>query len=342
LDRHRRYFTLFVLTSEGEVVCHHRRLPAELEPLTSLLRELGGPVTVALEATLQWPWLHDRLTAAGFTVLVAHPKQVKLISHARCKTDPIDTRKLADLARTNLLPTIWVPSPEIRAWRQLLRGRATLVRWRTRAKNRIHGALAAENLRVGATDLFGRAGREWLERAPVSAGTRREITVQLAVIAALDEQVRGYDTEVKRLAKPPEAQRLQTIPGIGPFGAALLVAEIGEISRFPTAHDFAAYAGLVPRPRVVVGTNEPGGVGVDDPEGRLVRLIRSRTPPEPVTERTAVAGNRRTGTRAPAAVRGRKTPLRGLRFRGTGHRHGALPRPDASLPGRADRGHRAQ
>ena len=261
LDLHRRYFTLCVLTSEGEVVCDHRRLPAELEPLTSLLREVGGPVTVTVEATLQWAWLHDRLTAAGFRVLVAHPKQVKLISHARCKTDPIDARKLAELSRVSLLPAIWVPSPEIRAWRQLVRGRAALVRWRTRAKNRIHGALAAENLRVGVTDLFGRAGREWLERAPVSPGTRREITVQLAVIAALEEQIRGYDAEVKRLARHPDAQRLQTIPGIGVFGAALLVGEIGAISRFPTAHEFTAYAGLVPSTRSSGDKTAHGGVG---------------------------------------------------------------------------------
>ena len=261
LDLHRRYFTLCVLTSEGQVVCDHRRLPAELEPLGAILQDLRGPVTVALEATLQWAWLHDRLTAAGVAVLVAHPKQVKLISHARCKTDPIDARKLADLARTNLLPTIWVPSPEIRAWRQLLRGRARLVRWRTRAKNRIHGALAAENLRVVTTDLFGRAGREWLERAPVTPGTRREITVQLALIAALEEQLRGYDSEVKRLAKAPDAQRLQTIPGIGPFGAALLVGEIGAISRFPTAHEFAAYAGLVPSTRSSGDKTAHGTVG---------------------------------------------------------------------------------
>jgi transposase len=145
LDLHRKYFTLCVLTSEGHVVCDHRRLPAELEPLTTILRDLGGPVTVTMEATLQWAWLHDRLTAAGFTVVVAHPQQVKLISHARCKTDPIDARKLAELTRANLLPAIWIPTPEVRAWRQLLRGRAALVRWRTRAKNRIHGALAAEN-----------------------------------------------------------------------------------------------------------------------------------------------------------------------------------------------------
>jgi transposase len=110
---------------------------------------------------------------------------------------------------------------------------AALVRWRTRAKNRIHGALAAENLRVAATDLFGRAGRAWLETASVSPGTRREIRVQLAVIAALEEQITRDDADVKRLAKHPDAQRLMTIPGIGAFGAALLLAEIGTICRRP-------------------------------------------------------------------------------------------------------------
>lgn len=260
LDLHRKYFTLCVLTSAGEVVCDHRRLPAELEPLTSLLRELGGPVTVTVEATLQWAWLHDRLTAAGFLVQVAHPSQVKLISHARCKTDPIDARKLAELTRVSLLPAIWVPTPEVRSWRQLIRGRAALVRWRTRAKNRIHGCLAAENLRVGTTDLFGRAGREWLAVAPVSPTARREIAVQLAVIAALEGQITGYDPEVKRIAKHPDAQRLQTIPGIGVFGAALLLAEIGTITRFHTAHELAAYAGLVPSTRSSGDKTSHGGV----------------------------------------------------------------------------------
>ena len=45
LDLHQRYFTLCVLPSEGQVVQDHRRLPADLEPLQSILRELGGPVT---------------------------------------------------------------------------------------------------------------------------------------------------------------------------------------------------------------------------------------------------------------------------------------------------------
>jgi transposase len=250
LDLHKRYFTLCVLTSTGQVVLDHRRLPADLEPLQSILRDLGGPVTVTVEATLQWAWLHDRLTQAGFPVCVAHPQQVKLISHARCKTDPIDARKLAELTRGNLLPTIWVPPPEVRAWRQLVRARATLVRLRTRAKNRIHACLAAENCRVPTTAVA------------LPPEVRREIQVQLALIAALDEQLHGYDGEVKRLAsQQPTARLLQTIPGVGPFGALLLLAEIGSITRFGSSHELAAYAGLVPSTRSSGGKTAHGSVG---------------------------------------------------------------------------------
>ena len=54
---------------------YRQRLPADLKPLQSLPRELGGPVTVTVEATLQWAWLHDRLTQPAFPVQVAHPQR---------------------------------------------------------------------------------------------------------------------------------------------------------------------------------------------------------------------------------------------------------------------------
>ena len=145
LDLHKRYVTACALDSAGQVVATERRLPTAFEPLVQWLRALGSPATVAVEATLHWAWVHDQLAAAGYAVVVAHPYQVKLISQARCKTDPIDARKLADLLRTNLLPAIWVPDPEARARRQLLRGRALFVRFRTRLKNRIHAYLAEQN-----------------------------------------------------------------------------------------------------------------------------------------------------------------------------------------------------
>jgi transposase len=158
LDLHKRYVTACALDEGGRVVAEHRRLPAEVAPLVGWLRALGEPVTVAMEATLYWAWLHDQLRAAGIPAVAAHPYQVKLIWQARCKTDPVDARKLAELHRTHLLPVIWVPSAEVPARRKLLRGRAYLVRGRTQLKNRIHGHLTAENCRTAVSDLYGRAG----------------------------------------------------------------------------------------------------------------------------------------------------------------------------------------
>ena len=266
LDLHKRYITACALDDAGEFVADHRRLPPAVDVLTQWLAGLGDAVTVAMEATLYWAWLHDQLSAAGIAAVAAHPYQVKLIWHARCKTDSIDARKLADLLRTNLLPTIWVPDADVRARRKLLRGRAYLVRLRTSLKNRIHGHLTAENWRPPVTDLYGKAGRAWLATVAVSPMGRLQIDLLLEMVDALTERIGRLDHRVKRLVQhDPEAQRLQTWPGIGTFGAALLLAEIGAIQRFRSAHELAAYAGLTPVRRVRAtrhGMGASGGRGV--------------------------------------------------------------------------------
>jgi len=99
-------------------------MPVSLEALGDFLAAFAAPVTVGMEATLYWQWLHDQLSA-GYGVRVADARKVKLIWQARSKTDPIDARKLAEL---------------------LLHGRAFLVRQRTQIRNRIHGRLTSENL----------------------------------------------------------------------------------------------------------------------------------------------------------------------------------------------------
>jgi transposase len=229
------------------VVAEHRRLPTDAESLVTWLAGLGGVVTVAMEATLYWAWLHDQLSAAGIAAVAAHPYQVKLIWQARAKTDPIDARKLADLLRAHLLPAVWVPSPELRAHRRLLRGRAYLVRLRASVKNRIHGHLMAENCRTEVTDLYGKAGRAWLATVALSEMGRVQVDLLLELVDLFDVRVKRLDQRVQRLVKAdPQAQLLQTWPGIGTFGAALVLAEVGGIHRFGTSHELAAYAGLTP------------------------------------------------------------------------------------------------
>jgi hypothetical protein len=159
LDLHKRYITACALDALGAVRAEHRQLEPSLDGLCQWLEALGQPVLVAMEATLYWHWLERQLTAPGFTLRVTHPYQVKLTWQARTKTDPLDARKLAELARVNLLPSIWIPDPATRALRQLLRGRVFLVRQQTVMRNRIYAYLTAENLRCPELDLYSKAGR---------------------------------------------------------------------------------------------------------------------------------------------------------------------------------------
>lgn len=262
LDLHKRYITACALDLSGTVLGELRRMPASLDALGDFLSALPQPVMIAMEATLYWAWLTDQLERAGHTVRVAHAYQVKLIWQARSKTDPIDARKLAELLRTNLLPTVWLPDVATRERRQLLRSRAFFVRERTKVKNRIHGHLTVENQLCPKADLYGKAGRAWLATVALSPMLRQQVERLLRLHDYLTQEITRLDGQVKRAARrDPIAKQLETIPGVGTFGALFLHAEIGPITRFRSSHELAAYAGLVPTTRSSGGKTTHGAVG---------------------------------------------------------------------------------
>ncbi len=260
IDLHKRYLTLCVLDPIGNVVVQHRRLTTD--GLFAVLAELDAPITVAVEATLHWAWLHDRLVAQGYTVQVADPGQVKLISKARCKTDPIDARKLADLLRSNLLPAIWVPDPTTRANRKLLRGYAFLVRSRTRIKNRIHAYLAEINLASPATDLFGKQGRIWIDSLTLPDEVRFQVDGLLELLDFLEtpdpeggQAHRATGRHHPRGSAPAHRPRHR-----GQDRHAHHGRDRRPSLGFPTSHDLTSFAGLVPTTRSSGGKTTHGSL----------------------------------------------------------------------------------
>ena len=105
-------------------------------------------------------------------MILSHPRRTRAIAAAKVKTDAIDARTLADLLRVGLLPEAYLPPPSIQALRRLVRTRASLVETRTRFKNQVHGVLTQAGFVPSVTDVFGRAGREWIDQLDFSAGDR--------------------------------------------------------------------------------------------------------------------------------------------------------------------------
>jgi len=180
---------------------------------------------------------------------LAHPARCKAIASARLKDDRVDARTLAHLLRSDLLPEAWLAPADVRDLRVLLRHRVSLVRLRTSLKNRIHSVLADRGIQLEGS-LWTADGRGVLEPVELSPGQRALVDDSLALIDSLAPAINRLDREIRRRAKPdPYVSALLQLPGIGLITGMTLVAEIGDISRFPSARKLCAWAGLVPTVR---------------------------------------------------------------------------------------------
>jgi transposase len=93
-------------------------------------------------------------------------------------------------------------------------------------------------------------GRGWLAELDLPAASREIVTGCLAVIDGLAPVIGRLDGELHQHARAgPRVKVLRTLPGAGEFTALVMLAEIGDISRFGSARKLASWAGLTPTVR---------------------------------------------------------------------------------------------
>src|SRR5579859_4676637 len=195
----------------------------------------GQPMQVAVEACGFWPAFREVVEPEVRRLVLVHPQRVKAIASAKLKNDRVDSETLAHLLRCDLLPESWKADRETQARRQQVRLRATLVRHRTRLKNQVHAVLHQQGLRSPQTDLFGKRGRLWLQAVKLPEQAREAVNACLRMIDCYGEEIEKQNRQIREKAKRDErVPWLSSIPGIGEVSAMMLLAEIGEIERFPS------------------------------------------------------------------------------------------------------------
>ena len=258
---------------------HFGTMTADLEALRDWLRELG--VThVGMESTgVYWKPVHTILEGF-FTLIVANAHHIKAVPGR--KTDVKDAEWIADLVRHGLVRPSFVPPPEIRELRDLLRHRRTLAETLASERNRTLKLLETANIKLSsvATDVFGVSGTAML-KALVEGDMAPEAMAELAKgrlrtklehlvkalqgrltehhgfllrlhLRRLDELERDLAELEARIAdrmKPFRRQvnLLKRVPGIDEIIAAEIIAEIGiDMTVFGNARRLAAWAGVCP------------------------------------------------------------------------------------------------
>jgi transposase len=256
---------------------------------------------VAMEATSDyWKPVFYLLEAEGFTCWLLNARHVKNVP-GRPKTDRLDAVWLAKVVERGMCrPSLVHPRP-IRRLRDLTRYRRTLVRERTREKQRLEKVLEDAQIKLDSviTNLMGVSGRSMLEAliagerdpsvlAALARGRMRSklprlrealsghfedhhafiCATMLRRIDALAADIAGLDVKIAELVVPFAAAvtRLDEIPGVGARSAQELIAEIGvDMTAFPTAAHLVSWAKFAPIDRQSAGRTKGGSTGKGNP-----------------------------------------------------------------------------
>lgn len=263
---------------------------ALLELLDWLISE--GCTSVAMESTgVYWKPVFNILEGALNVVLVN-------AQHCRGlpgrKTDVKDCEWIAELHLHGLVRASFIPAPEIRELRDLVRTRSTLIADRSRQVNRVQKVLEDANIKLGtvAADVLGVSGRSMIEcliagesdpkvLAELARGRMRSkrpqlrealegnlkphhrllLQTHLGVIDGMNGAIETLTAEIEERMRPFAAirDRLDAVTGVGPEAATVLISEMGvDLTAFATPGHAASWAGLCPGHHESAGKRRSG------------------------------------------------------------------------------------
>ena len=227
---------------------------------------------IAVEACGHVHWVSALGEEAGHEVIVANPRELRLISKSGRKNDRNDARILARLGRVDpeLLRPVKLRSEECRASRSLLHARDQLVRVRTKLVNFARGQVKTFGGRVSkgsAASFHKRAVHQ------VPEPLRDVLGPILEMLAELETKIRGYDRRIEQVAaeRHPETQILRQVRGVGPVLSLAYVATIEDPARFASSRTVGSYLGLAPELRES-GSRTPE-LGISHRGDRLLRRL---------------------------------------------------------------------
>jgi transposase len=234
------------LVNETGTILREDEIPSDEDGFRTRLAQEAW-LRCVVEASPLAEWAVQTLEGLGHEAVIIDARRAKAIVCTKKKTDRVNARDLANMARTGWYTEVYRKSAKARELRTWLTARAGLVETSSALNARIRGLLRAHGIRVGrvAEKDFEFKIRDLIQnRAPGLAGA---LTPLLALWRQAIDGAVALGKQIAALTKEDAVcRRLMTVPGVGPLTAAAYVATIDDATRFARSDQVAAYLGLVP------------------------------------------------------------------------------------------------
>ncbi len=229
--------------------------PTKREHFDSIFKDAKVDLVV-MEACGPSGWINDLAQEHALETLVCSTnEEAWRWANVKRKTDRDDALKLARMAAMGELKGVHTPSLEHREFRSLVKYRKTLDGRINKTKNAIRAWFVNHGIEIATGEKAWHTGREHINsfRKPLAdCGPdelwKGELDIELTILDSLTEQLSGVVKKLEAIGKNDErVKRIQTIPGVGPRTAEILVACLDDPHRFENGRQVSAYFGLVPR-----------------------------------------------------------------------------------------------
>ncbi len=252
IDVHKKTYHITITNLEGERL-ESQSIPACPETLVKFLKKKyrNYDIHSAYEAGFSGFELQRTLKSNGINSIVFNPASLPIASNDRVKTDKLDSLKIARSLLLGVLNPIHIPSRRQEASRTLSRTRKQLVETRTSLANQIKAKLYEFGFIEASDDSV--FSLKWLENILCSQSAQPALKISIKALAGVYKSVSSQITELeKQMALDLEkhhkddATIVQSVPGVGPVSASVILNEIGNIGRFTSVKKVYSFTGLTP------------------------------------------------------------------------------------------------
>lgn len=244
MDVHMAMTVIAVINSVGKVIAEGI-IETKGATILDFLKGQRGTLHVTFEEGTQAAWLYDLICPHVARVVVCDPRKIPAQNN---KADKPDAKRLAELLRTHGLKPVYHGERSTQAVKEFTRSYAGIMNDRTRVKNRIKALFRARGIACHGSAVYGEDDREqWLQKLNHTAVCMRALRLWKEIdffSKLLEEAEKDLLAEAR---KHRATKILQSIPGIGPQRAAVILGIAATPHRFRTRKQFWTYCGLAVR-----------------------------------------------------------------------------------------------
>lgn len=262
IDLAKTKFHLAAINHNSEVVL--KKALTRTEFFVGLPTLFPTPQTFAFEACGGCHDMAQRLQELGHTVIVLKPKDVKPYAKSKQKNDINDAIAICKAACDPELMHVIPKTKEQQTVFYFHKSRQNVIQQRIQRSNSLMTSLMEFGYIVSCGKTkFAKECQKFIEEAFTQKYIPQEIYAEMLIDAGEIEQLlareKYLDKQIIQRNKQSEAaQRLETIPGIGPINASILSHK--PMHAYESPQDFAASLGLVPRQHTTGGVIKLGGI----------------------------------------------------------------------------------